>query len=78
MNRYYKVALEVFFIFILFFSLHISLTGPQSILQFRARLTDRLHQRKRSFGAKIVLSGEDVQWRISTEKAWIKLFLHLT
>ncbi len=36
-------------------------------------------QRKPSFGVKIVLSGfKDAQWRISAEKAWKELFLHLT
>ncbi len=45
-----------------------------------ASFTNSLRQRKPSFGIKIVLSGftKDAQWRISTEKAWTQLFLHLT
>ncbi len=46
---------------------------------FRARFTNSLHQRKLSFGVKM-LSGctKDAQWRISAEKAWTQLFLWLT
>ncbi len=45
----------------------------------RARFTNSLHQRKPSFGIKIVLSGftKDAQWRISAEKAWT-VFLRST
>ncbi len=45
-----------------------------------ARFTNSLRQCKPFFGIKIVLSGftKDAQWRISAEKLWTRLFLHLT
>ncbi len=45
-----------------------------------ASFTNSLRQRKPSFVIKIVLSGftKDAQWRISAEKGWTQLFLHLT
>ncbi len=42
----------------------------------RAEFTNSLHQRKQSFGIKIVLSGftKDMQRRIGAEKAWTAIF----
>ncbi len=49
-------------------------------MTLRASFTNSLHQCKLSFGVKIVLSDftKDAQWRISAEKAWAQLFLHMT
>ncbi len=43
--------------------------------KLRARFINSLRQRKPSFGVRFT---KDTQWRISTEKAWTQLFVHLT